>query len=1094
MQDGLSAIAAKASTLRERLGPDFEQIPAEGISERIDALMQAWRAAAARGDQDAFQRRLSWDGLDEQTARRAVSPGRRRSESPLPSWATTLGEVCQLATSMAMVDRCLDPKDLVPFEDLLIPFVLWARSACERRAGLSYQSFSANAHGMLERNLLQLLSGIAARTLLVELTVHLADQLGPLDLLCKSQPSREGYTEFVTGILSGGFMKLFEEYAALGRMLASSAELWVEATAELVQRFSQDRSAICQTFGISGDPFVAAVESCASDPHNGLRAVCILRLGSGERIIYKPRPIAAEALWNELLKFCQALGAPVDFRNYRTLDKGEYGWTEYVRGFVCRNQEEVNRYMTRAGALLAIVYLLGGSDCHADNIILAGEYPVLIDVETMLAPKPRDCSARTDAPRVANRLLSQSVLNSYLLPRWSRGINDDQVVDSSAFGPNPGEAPGFSGPCWVDVNTDRMRIMRVSPAPRVASAGAALRESSRSLPQHEAELVNGFESMYRFLAIRRYDLLHPESPFQRLRGVAVRFVYRNTAIYAAILDRLTRPEFLRDGAERSVEIEELALAALTAQRVDGRSGWADIWRSERDAVERGDVPHFTGAPGALALCSGSKVVVPDWFPECSHDLAIQRLQSLNDVDLRFQVDVIRSTIRSRVKYPEAGIRDTAGLPTAPQDPQAWIAEAVAIARTLAEQSIRGADGSICWIQRGWSPELQVDPPVAELQVTGNDLYSGATGIALFLAAVERIAPGNGLLPYALGAIQPLIADLAAIGNEIANELGIGGLCGVGSVVYALTCMSELLAKPDLMQPAECAVNLITEKRINDDGALDVTLGSAGALLALLAYYEATGSPVALQRARQCGERLLAALEKAGDRVYGIRTLEGKFLAGFSHGAAGIAYSLCRLYALSGEARFLAASRQLIAFERAVYSPADENWPDLRHLGSRRFMPSWCHGAPGIGLARMASLYIIDEEETVREVERAIVITQQNATDSGDCVCCGTFGRIETLWTAGRLLKRRDLCQIAQSLAWHRVLEARGTGGYAPGVASVGQFRCLGLFQGLAGIGYTFLRLAAPDLLPHILLLGLGNSALSIRRHRAAPYKARANSA
>src|SRR5437016_2658691 len=116
MQDRLSAIAAKASTLRERLGPDFEPIQAEGISERVDARMQAWLAAAARGDQDAFQRRLSWDGLDERKARRAVSPVSLRSESPLPSWATTLAEVLHLATSRAMGDRCLDPKDLVPFE------------------------------------------------------------------------------------------------------------------------------------------------------------------------------------------------------------------------------------------------------------------------------------------------------------------------------------------------------------------------------------------------------------------------------------------------------------------------------------------------------------------------------------------------------------------------------------------------------------------------------------------------------------------------------------------------------------------------------------------------------------------------------------------------------------------------------------------------------------------------------------------------------------------------------------------------------------------------------------------------------------------
>jgi lantibiotic modifying enzyme len=166
-----------------------------------------------------------------------------------------------------------------------------------------------------------------------------ADQDSALDLVCKSEPSREAYYEFVAGMLSGGFIPFFGEYAALGRRLASSAELWVETTVELLQRFHQDRHAICDAFGITGDPIVDAVESAASDPHNGQRAVCILRLESGERVVYKPRPIAVETLWNDLLKFCGDLGAPVRLLNLRTLDKVEYGWTEYVRGSGCSKEE-----------------------------------------------------------------------------------------------------------------------------------------------------------------------------------------------------------------------------------------------------------------------------------------------------------------------------------------------------------------------------------------------------------------------------------------------------------------------------------------------------------------------------------------------------------------------------------------------------------------------------------------------------------------------------------------------------------------------------------------------------------------------------------
>ena len=34
--------------------------------------------------------------------------------------------------------------------------------------------------------------------------------------------------------------------------------------------------------------------------------------------------------------------------------------------------------------MLALVYVLEGSDCHFENIIACGEYPVLVDIEALM--------------------------------------------------------------------------------------------------------------------------------------------------------------------------------------------------------------------------------------------------------------------------------------------------------------------------------------------------------------------------------------------------------------------------------------------------------------------------------------------------------------------------------------------------------------------------------------------------------------------------------------------------------------------------------------------------------------------------------------
>ena len=95
------------------------------------------------------------------------------------------------------------------------------------------------------------------------------------------------------------------------------------------------------------------------------------------------------------------------------------------------------------------------------------------------------------------------------------------------------------------------------------------------------------------------------------------------------------------------------------------------------------------------------------------------------------------------------------------------------------------------------------------------------------------------------------------------------------------------------------------------------------------------------------------------------------LTGFSHGAAGIAWALLKLAAWSGESRFREPQRPR--------SPTSEapSWRrratgrttacGRRGSGSSALRVAWCHGAPGIGLARIDSLHHIDDRETREEI-------------------------------------------------------------------------------------------------------------------------------
>jgi type 2 lantibiotic biosynthesis protein LanM len=1071
--DPLRAIAAKASSIHERMGAEL--VPSDDASrgETVDALMHLWLWAAAEGDAALFRRRLEWDGLDEASARRAVGPVVLRPDAPLPEWASILAEILGAAGAPRPVERSVDPQDPVPFEELLLPFVSWARLRCEREAGPAYARFADAAHRSLERQLLHLLSGHASRSFYEELRVETA--LDALDLLVDTEGSTERYDAFVSRMRSESLLPFLVEYAALARVLVDTARLWVAATVELLERFARDAPAIGVLLGAPGEPDVAAVATSLSDPHNGLRSVAILTFDSGRRVVYKPRRLDIDAGWNALLEWLSVRGAPAAFRTFRTLCRGTYGWAECVDYAPCPDEAEARAYYVRAGALLAVVHLLHGTDCHGDNLIAAGAHPVLIDVETMLSPELHDAGIGAEAPRLARKLLTTSVLNTYLLPSYTHALHDDTVFDGSGFGANPEEDRAATYEGWIFVNTDRMKLARrsreVAPAPRAALAGGGVLR----VYEYEADLVRGFEEMYRFLVRERASLLADGSPFCELRRAEVRFVHRNTSLYSHVLRLLQQPRFCRDGAERSIQIEQLALLSLRNAALDGRPGWADVWNAERECMARGDVPQFSVHtagetvvlhPSGCFAASSKERTIPAWFPDSGHSRAVERLARFGEDDMSLQVDFIRSSLRSRA--PACG-GEAAALPTDAPDDDALLAEAMAIAEWLARVAIRGSDGSASWLEPVWSREYMLANRKREMDVVGHDLYDGAVGIGLFLAVLES-RTNAGLGELAAFAARPLLVELQEHGERIAEDLGIGGLSGLGSVVYGLTQIGSLLENEELLTGAERAARFVTARRIADDGTLDVTTGAAGALLGLLSLNEVVPRDDVVAAATTCADRLLARLEPTELGVRAIRTLGGRFLSGFSHGAAGISHALCRLHRVTGEARLLSAARELVEFERRTFAEAEQNWPDLRDPALGRFMLAWCHGAPGIALARVGNLASMDDERTRAEIEHALRLTLEHRTGRADFLCCGTAGIAGILAATGLRLARPSLVAHARALVWETSRRARGAGDYVLALPSSGRLRAPGLFRGLSGIGLTLVQLARPGGLPEPLLL------------------------
>ncbi|MGK7874458.1 MAG: type 2 lanthipeptide synthetase LanM family protein [Xenococcaceae cyanobacterium] len=1084
----LARIVGKASTITERLESNLLADEAQINDSIINSRLKRWCQLAAKGNPQTFEKRLAWDGLDLNAVRRVLGTVPLADNAPLPAWGETLAAVMEASAfiSPETVEEgdseqypFLNPEEPIPFEAVFVPFVQVARQKLIVQASSSYQFLSSVAHTTLERNLLQQLSGIGSLALQGEfVTFRNFDKPTLAPSLTQSSDGlpRGQYKQFIQHLLRDGLLSFFEKYSVLARLLATATDFWIEAIAEFLHRLAQDWSEIQQTFpGETELGQVIKVKPELSDPHNRRRSVIAITFTSGLKLIYKPRNLGLEEAYFQFLAWLNERGIPLPFKILKVINHSTYGWVEYVEHLPCEDPEAAKRYYQRAGMLLCLLHALEGKDCHYENLIASGEHPVLVDLEMLLQPQVRNIEAEEDDAQgqaVAEDLLENSVLRISLLPRWEFAPDGKKIFDISGLGGFGEQETPFQVPKWHKINTDKMAFgYEYIKLPH--KANLPFLNGVTLLPNdYVEEIIAGFRQLYQFLLHRTEAISAPDGPLAPLAHQELRFMFRITKIYTMVQKNTLTSKFLQNGADRSIELDILSRAFLL---YDTKPYSWSVLRREQEALEQLDIPHFTGYSDSEALVISPDRTVEKCFQQPSYELVISRLERLSNEDLAQQIAIIRGSLYSLIarepsssSVPETG--ELAPDEVAPLTSEAIVEQAIAIATELKKRASLSADGSATWIGMEYIPQTGR----FQLQLLGLGL-EGCCGIAFFLAALEKVTGGAGFRDLAFSALQPLRQVLnSSEVQPITENLNLGAARGCGSMLYSLVRSSQFLAEPTLLEDAKRVTSLITPEGIANDRALDIVFGAAGAILGLLALHQVTADVKSLELAITCGQHLLKHRVVSATGYKAWKTIVGqKPLTGFSHGATGIAYALLRLYQVTSEAAFLEAAQEAIAYERSVFVPEAKNWPDFRPFVTAdrqvSFMTSWCNGAPGIGLARLGSLAILDSPEIRQEIDIALQTTQEFGLQGVDHLCCGNFGRIDVLLEAASRLSRPELLEMAHKQAAWIVARAERTGSFNLFDNLPQSVYHPGFFLGTAGIGYELLRLAEPDLLPSVLL-------------------------
>jgi type 2 lantibiotic biosynthesis protein LanM len=1063
-------LAVRAATLDEVLSDDFEPLPGQkGDADLAARRLAAWCRSSASGDWSLFGRRLDRDGLAFAPVLARLAAVRRASVA-LPSWvedAIWVEAALQDARGKAAPLPAPANADPCAFEQLFTSLV--AQADTRLWSGLDARvadNLNDGARASLRLALLRELSSLGTAAL-YERFAKVRNAGSPQhDAAGPAQHNGTAlYDRFVAEMQAGGWRALFEDKLVLLRLFATITRQWIETSREMVLRLDADLAVIRREILHSANAGrVAGFEGNLSDPHNEGRSVRIISFEDGARVVYKPKDLRLDAAWHALVERLNGAQAPIELKAVRAIAQDGYGWTEFIDHAACADAADFARFFRRAGGWLALFHCFAATDMHQENMIAYGDHPVPIDLEMILQAGAEERSA--EAPEdfafaAAAEVVSNSVTAVGLLPAYGR--SPENIV--FAIGGMTADWNARTEVTWDRINSDAMRPAKSNRAAKTSPNLPHVDGRNARFGDHVDDFVEGFEQYANFL-LRHGRGAGRGKLFDGFAGVPVRNVVRATRFYYMLLQRLRNHKAMDDGVIWSAQ------ADFIARLSDWQSEHNPLWplqQAERAALVVLNVPHFVSPSDGHDISDAYGHSVHVALPP-GLDRARGRFENFDEREIAWQIEVIRENTNSiprsvtpkAAELQETSRQDSAIAPTK----ETFIAEADRIAAELSHYAIRRGPGA-AWIGLDWLG----DSEFSQLVCLGPDLYNGICGIGVFLAAHAAVTGNKASAELAYAGLAQLRKNLKSRNAaRMARALGLGGAVGLGSVVYALAVMAKCLHDDGLLADARQAAELFTDDLITADKQLDVVSGSAGAILGLLRLYRDTGSDDVLRRAVKCGEHLLGQprLGSEGRRTWVGQGSGPRGLNGMSHGAAGFAYALTSLAQATGRAEFAQAAAECIAFENSSYDAQRHNWPDLRDTGGLSWPCQWCHGAPGIGLARIATAKLrgTDDARLVTDIQNAVEGVKLGRPTAVDTLCCGALGGVEFFCAAGEALGRDDLRGLAAQRLTAVLRTAAAAGDYRWN-SGKGRFN-LGMFRGIAGVGYTLLR-RVDGSLPNVII-------------------------
>lgn len=775
---------------------------------------------------------------------------------------------------------------------------------------------------------------LCSKTLITELYENKDKLLG--------DSSKERYKYFTEKYINENFDNIFKENSQLVFLIKHRTQLIINSIQEILYRLNTDYLQIKSYFGLDIN-ILTNINMGYGDTHNNGRSVCILEFDNTYKLVYKPHTLKNDLIFNDILEIFNSSDS-IKYKNkhLNVLDKDNYGYEEFISYMPCNNIFEAEKYMYRVGCIVFISYLINFSDLHLENIVCHGEYPYIIDTETLFTNnnylKRFNNTKSTDWIKI----IINSVYNSFLIP-LKYNVSDT--------------VQGFNG-----IPIDGIDIAVLNETTEIINRGLdtirfdKVKYSIKQMmnPQNQLYIndkkiqtidyieyiMKGFADCYKFVMSNKDTFVEKINSIIDIENTLFRQCFRNTQLYKNLQLISYHPYYLNSPNGR------LKVFSCLKPKSSSSSQYDMFVLNEIKQLMNDDIPILYTKYNSKSIYCPDNTVIDDFFDRTYKEQLIEKVNKLNEYDLNAQSYLIKTTLTKNQngKNDKNRYAFKSNLKSEINNKSCYNQKIISITQEITKYIYE-------------NQFIHLDEELVGFNVTREEsgyyvnklspnIYDGI-GIVLLYLQVYKKTNDKDLLTI----IERLISTFNSEYDLNSSIKSLGAYNGLCSCIYLNYYAYTILHDRKYYDFYKQFANYILNCNLDEYNDIDIVGGCSGIILLCLNIYKSNNQE----------QIMLDIADKFGKKLCQLCTLDNytKY-TGFAHGYSGMSCALMMLSYYTKNDNYYNLAINLLNTENSYFDSNINNWLDLRTQKSS--MDAWCYGSGGILISRMCMLDYAHEND------------------------------------------------------------------------------------------------------------------------------------